>query len=250
MSADFANLLAEMQADFIDELPERCARLEERVMAMERKEPDAFDELYRQIHSLKGSGGTFGLPLVSAICHQFESFIGEKRTSFTKRVTTSALAYVDLLRKAAGAAAKGELTATGLEQSLEQLRLSGLSGRAAVLAVDPSAAMRKLYQKVFADMAVSLVTLDRGLTALERMLYQPFDLLVASRELPDLSATALTAALRESGGRNAGIPVILISSNPAPLPKHLQVQGMIKRDPKLADTLTKYSTACLAKARR
>lgn len=38
MSEDFAVLLAEMQAGFIDELPDRCGRLEDGVMALEKKE--------------------------------------------------------------------------------------------------------------------------------------------------------------------------------------------------------------------
>lgn len=246
MSADFAILLAEMQADFIDELPERCNRLEERVMALEHREQGAFDELYRQIHSLKGSGGMFGVPVITTICHQFESFISEVHTRFDRQAASAALAYVDLLRKTATRTGRDGPAVTAIEQALDRMRVTSLSGRASVLLVEPSEAMRKLCQEVFAGKPVHLVTMDSGMAALERMLHEPFDLLVASRELPDLNAVALLAAVRESGGRNSEIPAILVSSNPAPVPTYLRINTMVRRDTKLAATIARYAAELLS----
>ena len=246
MNAAFAILLAEMQADFLDELPERCNRLDERVIALEHKETGAFDELYRQIHSLKGSGGMFGVPIVTTICHQFESFINEAHTRFDHPCASTALAYVDLLRQTATLNGRDSPAVTAIEQALERMRVRSLSGRASVLLLEPSEAMCKLYQEVFANKPVQLLTLTSGMAALERMLHEPFDLLVASRELPDLNAVALMAAVRESGGRNSAIPVILVSSNPAPVPAYLQINAMVRRDTKLAATISSYAAELLA----
>jgi CheY-like chemotaxis protein/HPt (histidine-containing phosphotransfer) domain-containing protein len=237
MSADFAILLAEMQADFIDELPERCARLEEWALACERGQADALDELYRQVHSLKGSGGMFGLPVITTICHQFESFISEAYERFDKAAVAQALAYVDLLRRVAAPSGRDAQGIAGIEKSLEQMRSDHLRGRVAVLVVEPSEAMRKMYQEIFVGQPVQLVMLDSGLEALQRMLHEPFGLVLATRELPDLNALALMAAVRESGGRNSDIPAILVSSNPAPVPTYLRILATLKRDPRLAAAL-------------
>ena len=250
MSAEFDVLLAEMQADFLDELPERCDRIEQGVMALERQEADAFNELYRQVHSLKGTGGMFGVPVITTICHQFETFVSETRERFDRQASSTSLAYVDLLRKTAKSTGRDAAGVATIEQALDRMRTSTLSGRASVLLVEPSEAMRKLYKEVFADEPVHLVTLGRGLEALERMLHEPFDLLVASRELPDLNAIALMAAVRESGCRNKDIPVILVSSNPAPVPRHLGIRAMVRRDPKLVSTLSQYVSDILAQPRR
>ena len=247
MSADFNLLLAEMQADFLDELPERCGRIEQGVMALERKEPDAFNELYRQVHSLKGSGGMFGVPVITTICHQFETFLSETHTRFDRAACNTALAYVDLLRKTARAGGREPAAVSAIEQALDRMRVSTLSGRASVLLVEPSDAMRKLYSEVFAGQPIQLVTLERGLAALERLQGEPFDLLVASRELPDLNAIAVLAAVRESGGRNKDIPAILVSSNPAPVPKYLAVHAVVRRDPKLVPTLARHVGEALAR---
>jgi chemotaxis protein histidine kinase CheA len=250
MSAEFDMLLAEMQADFLDELPERCGRIEQGVLALERQQPDAFNELYRQVHSLKGTGGMFGVPVITTICHQFETFISEARTRFNQQASSTSLAYVDLLRKTAQSGGRDTAGVAAIEQVLDRLRAGTLSGRASVLLAEPSDSMRKLYREVFAGKAIHLVTVDKGLAALERMLYESFDLLVASRELPDINAIAVLAALRDSDGRNKDIPAILISSNPAPVPKRLGVRAIVRRDPKLVPTLAQHVGEALAQPRR
>lgn len=249
MSADFASLLADMQADFVGELPLRCDRLEEGVMALESKHAGAFDELYRQIHSLKGSGGMFGIPVITTICHQFESFISETHKRFDAKAATTALAFVDLLRKTIHPKGRDTAGVTAIEQALEHLRTDSLHGRASVLLVEPSEAVRKLYQDVFAGKPIQWVMMEKGLTTLERMLHEPFDLLVISRELPDLNAIAVVAALRESRSRNSAIPVILVSSNPAPVPKHLGVAAIVKRNPQMMPTLLERVVETLAQPR-
>jgi CheY-like chemotaxis protein len=73
--------------------------------------------------------------------------------------------------------------------------------------------------------------------------------LVISRELPDLNAIAVVAALRESRCRNSNIPVILVSSNPAPVPAHLGISAIVRRDPKLLPTLSRHIAETLAQRR-
>ncbi len=249
MSADFAVLLAEMQADFVDELPDRCNRLEEGVMALESKQPGAFDELYRQIHSLKGSGGMFGIAIITTVCHQFESFISENRQGFARKSASTALAYVDLLRQTVSPTGRDAGGVHAIEQALEHMRVDSLYGRASVLLVKPSDTLRKLYIDLFSGQPIQTVLMQSGLATLERMLHAPFDLLVISRELPDLNAIAVVAALRESRCRNSNIPIILVSSNPAPVPPHLGISAIVRRDTKLLPTLSRHVIDAVANRR-
>lgn len=246
MNADFALLLAGMRDDFVRELPERCDLLEHCVLALERDGDGAFDELFRHVHSLKGSGGTFGIPLITSICHQFESFISAARKRFDSLAVSYALAYVDLLRRVAENPEQGGGVAIVIEQDLEQLRISSMPECAAVLLVEPSIATRKFCQGVLEPLSVRVVSQDRGLAALELLLHQPFNMLVAARELPDLNALALVAALRESGCRNKDIPVILISSNSTPAPAYLHINATIKRDAEFVANLARCAGDVLA----
>jgi CheY-like chemotaxis protein len=246
MNTDFALLIAGMRDEFVVELPERCDLLEDGVLALERGEVHAFDELYRHVHSLKGSGGTFGLPLVTRICHQLESYISDARGRFDALAVSYALSYVDLLRRVAELPERDGMSATAIEQDLEQLRISSMPGCSSVLLVEPSVATRKFCQGVLEPLSVRLISQDRGLSALELLLHQPFDLLIAARELPDLNALALVAALRESGSRNKDVPVILISSNSIPAPSYLNIRTMIKRDAEFVTTLARCAGDVLA----
>ena len=249
MSADFAVLLAEMQADFVDELPDRCNRLEEGVMALESKQPGAFDELYRQIHSLKGSGGMFGIAIITTVCHQFESFISENRQGFARKSASTALAYVDLLRQTVSPTGRDAGGVHAIEQALEHMRVDSLYGRASVLLVKPSDTLRKLYIDLFSGQPIQTVLMQSGLATLERMLHAPFDLLVISRELPDLNAIAVVAALRESRCRTSTSPISLVSSNPAPVPPHLGISAIVRRDTKLLPTLSRHVIDAVANRR-
>lgn len=239
MNTDFFHLLSGMRDEFVAELPDRSDLLEADVLAFGRGETGAFDELFRHIHSLKGSGGTFGVPLITRICHQFESFVSVARRRFDPLAVSYALSYVDLLRRVADTTKQDAAFTMAIEQDLEQLRISSMPVCASVLLVEPSLTTQKFCQGLLEPLSVRLVSQDRGLSALELLLQQPFDLLVAARELPDLNALALVAALRESGNRNKDIPVILISSNLSPVPAYLNIRSTVKRDAEFVSTLAR-----------
>jgi HPt (histidine-containing phosphotransfer) domain-containing protein len=250
MSTAFELLLAELMAEFLDELPGRCNDLEDAVMSLESKQPGAFDELFRQVHSLKGTGGGVGIPIITTICHQFESFIGETKQSFGAKATSVALAYVDLLRRTIPASGRDLAGVTSIEQALDAMRMSSLCGRASLLMAEPSITVRSLYEKEFSNPSRQVHFLKSGMQTLERMLHEPFDLLVISRELPDLNGLAVVAALREARCRNSDIPVILVSSNTTPVPGHLKVHTIVRRDVHLIPELTRNMNMLLAGAGR
>lgn len=249
MSTDLAALLAELLAEFLDELPARCHELEDAVMALETGEEDAFDELYRQVHSLKGSAGGVGLPIITTICHQFESFLGEVRNCFGSQAANTALVYVDLVRRTIAPAGRETAGLAAIEQVLETMRVLRLSGRASILVVEPSQTLRRIYRDELSNPRTQLHILEDGLQALERLLLEPFDLLIISRELPGLNGLAVVAALREARSRNSDMPVVVVSSNTAPVADHLHLQTLVKRDQHLLGSLKSVILAAALESR-
>jgi chemotaxis protein histidine kinase CheA len=250
MSTEFELLLAELLAEFVDELPRHCNELEDAVLALENQSPGAFDELFRQVHTLKGSGGGVGIPIITAICHQLESFIGEARQRFDHEAASTALAYIDLLRKTIPDGGREPAGIATIEQALDQMRLKSLSGRASILMVEPSQTVRSLYQKEFSSPSTQVHMLKSGIETLQRLLHASCDLLVISRELPDLNAVAVVAALREAHCRNSEIPVIVVSSNTAPVPTHLSIHAIVRRDVRLIPELTRHISELLTQRNR
>lgn len=237
----FQALLATMRDEFLEELPERCDRCDELILTLENPpfDHEAFNDLFRSVHSLKGSGGTHGLGIITTICHQLENLLTEtnERRGFSASFATRALAYVDLLRQVAALARRGKPDYSVIEGELDRLRLLSLQSRKTGLIVESSTMMSGLYQKALEKLPLQLMQTDNGLSALDRLLREPFDFIIVGGELKDLNGIALMAALRASNKQNQNIPAILVSSQRISLPEHVRFNASISRDQNLARNL-------------
>lgn len=239
MNAEFDVLLKQLRDEFIAEFPERCDAIEESVLSFEQGREGAFDDIYRKVHSLKGSGSQFGFSLLTSICHQFESFLSSGHFNTEQLSMSFAFSYIDLLKRMVDVIGRENPSTHDIEADLEELRKSSMPGRATVLLIEPSPSRRKLCQGVLSQLNVRIVIQERGMSALELMLHEPFDLVVAARELPDLNTVAIVAAVRESNCRNRHVPVILVSSNSTPVPSHLEISAVLARDAQFIPNLAK-----------
>lgn len=245
----FQALLEGMRADFLAELPERCDRCDDLILTLEISPNDreAFNELYRSVHSLKGSGGTHGLSIITALCHQLENLISETdaRRGFGEVFATRALAYVDLLRQVERVACQTHPDCSAIETELEVLRQLTLQRRKAGLIAESSIMMAGLYQKALEALPLQLTVIDNGLAALGRLLHEPFDFVIVGGELKELNGMALMAALRTAQARNQSIPAILVSSRHDPIPNHAGFSATLTRNQNLASNLVAAVQAAL-----
>lgn len=237
----FQALLARMREEFLAELPERCNRLDALTLILEKSpdERDAFDELFRGVHSLKGSGGTHGLSIITTICHQLENLLTETdaKHGFGSAFATLSLAYIDLLRRVEESARQSNPNFAAIESALDALRQSGLQSRKSGLIAESSPMMAAMYQQLLAGFPVQLTLVENGLTALERLLHEHYDFVIVGRELKELNGIAMIVALRSSQVRNQNIPAILVSSKQGSIPDHAGFSATISRDQNLADNL-------------
>ena len=228
------SLLRQMRQTFLNELGERCDRLEQKVIQLERtpNDRDVFEELYRGVHSLKGSGGTHGLHIITAICHQFENHLTEASTTcdFSGACISKALAYIDLLRKVQQVAGEDNPDYATLEAELENLREPKELRLIEVLMAEPSNIMQQVLRKALADQPVQITMVDDGIAAIELLMRQKFHVAILARELVRLNGVAVVAAIRASQGRNAKIPFILLTSNPETVPPNVTIDRVLPRD--------------------
>ena len=239
----FQILLLSLTNAFLDELPERCHRIEDLVLALEKTPNDreTFNELYREVHSVKGSGGTHGLKIVTSICHQLENDLTEADTlrRFDAAFTARALAYVDLLSRVQPLALEGHNDFSELENELEKLRQKVLRNRKAGLIAESSALMVNLYQEALKSLPVQLTVATNGLQALDLLLHENFDFVIVGRELKDLNGLALMTALRVAQARNHKIPAVLVSSKRDGIPDAAEFKVVLLRNQKLSESLRK-----------
>jgi chemotaxis protein histidine kinase CheA len=237
----FQALLAGMRQEFLGELPERCDCIDDLILTLEVSPNDreAFNELYRSVHSLKGSGGTHGLSIITTLCHQLENLISETdaRRGFGEAFATRALAYVDLLRQVETIARQDRPDYSAIETALEVLRQLTLQRRKAGLIAESSTMMAGLYQKALETLPLQLTVVDNGLMALGRLLHEPFDFVIVGGELKELNGMAMMAALRTAHARNQHVPAILISSRRDSISNHAGFSATLQRDQDLAGNL-------------
>lgn len=247
--AAFQALLVGMREAFLDELPERCDSFEGLILNLEKSPDDCetFNALYRGVHSLKGSGGTHGLVILTTVCHQLENLLteAEARHDFGKTFASRALAYVDLLRQVECQVHQDTPDYSAIEADLDVLRQLARQSRRAGLIAESSATLAGIYQQALADLPLQLTVAGNGLTALELLLREPFDFVIVGRELKELNGIALMSALRVSQTRNQKIPALLVSSRRDDIPDHAGFNAVISRDRNQADNLVAAVRALL-----
>lgn len=238
--AAFQALLAGMRTSFLEELAERCNVIENLILALENSTDfrETFNELYRNVHSLKGSGGTHGLAIITNICHHLENCLTEAvgTDQFDRTCVNHGLAFVDLLRRVEAPARTDNPDYTDIEAALDALRRTTLRQRKAGLIAESSPTMAKLYAASLSASPVQLTVVEDGIAALQKLVSEQYDFAIIGGELKLLNGVGVITAIRASQGVNQNLPALLVTSKPGSLPTLPRVK-VIPRDQKLAANL-------------
>jgi chemotaxis protein histidine kinase CheA len=209
-------LLLQIRNDFLAELPERIDDIEPLVLALEKskQDPEIFENLYRAIHSLKGSSGTHGLGTISYICHHFEDALNELSGAqdTTPELIDNFLTYLDMIRRCSIIAAEEAPDYSDIEKELANIRQKRQRGKCTGLIVESSSFMRNLYTDSVDQRYMEFAMVEDGLDALAILLRDKYDFVIMGSETKSLNGTALLYALKAAGGKNKNIKTIMVTS--------------------------------------
>lgn len=210
-------LLAELQRGYLATLPNQFDELELLVLAFEKTPSDReiYSNLFRRIHSLKGSAGTYGFHIVTWICHQLEDELTlmDPANPTTKPDQSNVLLeHVDLLRRTLPALRRNDHEFGQAETELGELKAKAAGFSAQCLIVDSSNLGRHMCQNALAGLKIQIKLETTGLVALERLLREKFDCLITTYEVGRLNGIALIAANKLAQSINRDIPTILVTS--------------------------------------
>lgn len=252
-SDEFQKMLLQLRNTFLEDVPEKLDLLENLLLGIEKNgsSTEKFNELYRGIHSLKGSGGTHGLQIITTICHQLEDLLNttDAGKEFTHAIIDASLKYIDLLRTSIEKFRFGNDNFTEIETHLNALRKQLAKKLFTALIVDNSKLSTQIFVQALAELPIRPVVMSDGLNALMRLLTEPFDLLITTNEIPILSGVAMIGALKLSRGKNSQLKSILITSNKE-MAKHLKrttdADYIIVKNAQLAQNLVDTTRLALA----
>lgn len=234
-------LLEQIRNAYLAEMPSKCDEIERLVLSLQGDFSNSYSEAYRQVHSMKGSAGTHGLTMVSAICHELEDQLAklnqESREPSGAEMNVL-LRLVDLIRRARGVVLKGTQDFSEAERELENIRKECLHDRYPVLLVESSGYVRQLCRQALKELPVALTIEEDGMQALQRLLSKRFACVITANEIKTLNGLAVISAIRASESRNKHIKTIMLTSRESFRDgKHLQLDYVINRNASLGENL-------------
>jgi len=217
MSSTIA-VLEKLRQGFVSELPEKIDEIEEHILACVEGGDfeEEFQEAYRKTHSLKGTGGTFGIPILTSICHQLEDVLTLWETeSFGVAGTHQArcLDYVDLLRQASDILIARLDDFSFIGSRLRELQDIDFKGKLRVLLVDGSRTTREICKQTISEYNADVVEMADGYESLSRLLHERFDVLIAGKEIGLLNGHMLISVVSQLQSDTHSITTILITSS-------------------------------------
>lgn len=210
-------MLLALSKNYLLALPSHIDQLEQLLLELESNgfELERVRELFRRLHSLKGSGGTYGLHIFSDVCHPFEDLIssllenpGLLKTSFME----TALWYVDLMRTVQSIYLRGQEPGPEIGLALQGLRQRTSQTFRSALIVENSEVVVGILEKILKSHHFRIEVVNDGYIALGRMLSESFDVLITGLETKRLNGLVLIGALQKSGNRFINTKTILLTS--------------------------------------
>jgi len=211
-------MLEALRSNYLKDLPSHIDDLESLVLKLESQgfELEICRDLYRQIHSLKGSGGTYGMHVISDICHPFEDLISgllEHTESLYQGFVSTALEYIDLLRKVASHYQQSKTPDEEIRLKLQDLRNRALQNPYSALVIESSDVVVNIIKDVLKMHHFRIEVAKDGYLGLGRILSEPFDLVITGLETPRMNGMALISAAQRLGGKFKNTKCVLITAS-------------------------------------
>lgn len=217
---DIQDALERLKQEFIDTSSEKLDRIDASIDLLYRGEEDGFGnnfiEFQRDIHSLKGSAGTYGFDSVSLIAHRLEDYI-ETAREVTRENFQDVQTYIDRIREILEGG--DEISNERLSSILENLPTNGPSQpttdtpeNMVALLVMTKGVQRKLVTADLSGNGFELAYADHPLDAFRLAVSLKPGLIITSLEFDTLSGLELARAIRGVAATSE-TPVVLLTSH-------------------------------------
>lgn len=208
-------MLAKIKQEFIAELPTRFQEMEELILGLSTN--NNYAEIYRNLHSIKGSGGTHGIEILSFACHQIEEELErlQKENSITSESSINGLLeYLDVLKDIQESELNDDDNSKEIRARLKVLRDKTVGEAIEVLIIEPSKSLSVLLSQILSELGVNITVTDTGMKGLQLLLNRTFQVVISAYETKSLNGLAVIAAAKSQRRyKKLGLTTIVVSSN-------------------------------------
>lgn len=221
---------------------ERVEIIEANALKIEKGEDvkASLGTIFKEVHSMKGSAGSFGYPLINTICHNFEDLIEHlDEKNINDKSMSTVFKYVDMLKETVKKACnKEELVKDDYLKQIKSLTSVDEHSKR-VLIVDSSKIVGTMIASELKNRNISASKCSTAIDALGRLLHEPFDCVISSLSLSDMSGASLMNAISNIEELNSDITKMIISSNVKDDAKLENVDYIFKKDASTAEAIGK-----------
>ena len=208
----------ELQKEFLKCVPETISTIENYVLSLEREKFNLsiLRNMKGEIHSLKGSAGSYNMNILSTICHKFEDYISEGDEDIfwedSNNIDTI-LSFIDLLRTCCRAYVfNDEEKFFNIKKKLNQLTKNAENTGKHILIVEGSKTIAIKLGYFCKERNFIVAYAKDGYEALGRLLHERFDYLITSVQVIPLDGISLIKTIKMIDSNSKNIKTILISS--------------------------------------
>jgi HPt (histidine-containing phosphotransfer) domain-containing protein len=208
----------ELQDEYLDELQDILNSLDELVIELQDNSEnlELSNELWRKVHSLKGTAGTFGFKFISKACHNWEDLmeVSDREKNKDKERTNSFYQkYADIIYVLQEFQSNPYGEPELLEQQLKDIILDNIEQTKRVLILENSSMMMNFYTEELHKYGYQISYARDGYLALGRLLNEKFDLIITSVDVSTIDGLSLINSLRVIKNPNQNSQAVLITSN-------------------------------------
>lgn len=214
-----AKELEALKISYLGTLGERLDELEGHVLKLCKTDGDEgrviLREIIRELHSIKGSSGSYGVHFISKVCHNSEDYLQELDSSLplAEEHETILLKFIDLMRfYVEKVVTYSTLDENQLENNLKEI-YGNKASKIKVIVVDPTRSFFNAYQMALSDLNCQFYYTANGFSAFERIINIDYDYAIIAKSLDILDSSELIGCINSAKKKVGGIKTILISSN-------------------------------------
>lgn len=214
----FQNVIDQLKTVFVSELPLRLDAIENLLLEMESTHDfDAvYEEVFRHVHSLKGTGGIYGFHVLSFSCHFIESnleTIKLKNDADFKKSIGLMLTHIDLMREMCELMGDHEKAFEGFEFSKDLAEKNVQLKKFSILIVERSKLIAGVISHILLNFKCKVVIVNDENSALAIVQKEHFDIIIASEENDSLSGYQMLYQLRNGLESTSETQTVLLTSN-------------------------------------
>jgi CheY-like chemotaxis protein len=208
----------ELREEYLVSIDENLSDLEEIIVKLEKLNEEEFKasiyEVFRIVHSIKGSAGSFEFYVLSSIFHRFEDHINANLTA--AEISDSVdlfLKFIDLGRKCIVDYKENSEELDKYTTLVDDIASTKSDFQAKILLIEPGKSIQKMFRKIAEENGLEISILKNGATALNRILTERFDAVISSVNIDILDGVSLLKAIRVMKNINRKTPLLLITSD-------------------------------------